>query len=121
MRSKSGRRNSFQSVTTSSASAPFSASLISSRDSAAAPALAGAQVVVDVANAPSWKDNAVLAFFETSGRNLLAAEAVVISDSAMFAPGQPSILSSLRGLAAAAGTAAFLLRRGTGSSGASRG
>ena len=39
-------------------------------------ALLGAQVVVDVANAPSWDDNAVLAFFETSGRNLLAAEAV---------------------------------------------
>jgi hypothetical protein len=38
-------------------------------------ALAGAQVVVDVANAPSWEDNAVLAFFETSGCNLLAAEA----------------------------------------------
>ena len=40
-----------------------------------AQALAGAQVVVDVANAPAWEDNAVLAFFETSGRNLLAAEA----------------------------------------------
>lgn len=40
-----------------------------------APALAGAQVVIDVANAPDWEDNAVLAFFETSGRNLLAAEA----------------------------------------------
>src|SRR6266404_4407351 len=40
-----------------------------------AQALVGAQVVVDVANAPSWEDNAVLAFFETSGRNLLAAEA----------------------------------------------
>jgi uncharacterized protein YbjT (DUF2867 family) len=39
-------------------------------------ALAGAQVVVDVANAPSWEDQAVLEFFETSGRNLLAAEAV---------------------------------------------
>jgi uncharacterized protein YbjT (DUF2867 family) len=38
-------------------------------------ALAGARVVVDVANAPSWEDAAVLAFFETSGRNLLAAEA----------------------------------------------
>lgn len=37
-------------------------------------ALAGAQVVVDVANAPSWEDQAVLNFFETSGRNLLAAE-----------------------------------------------
>src|SRR4029450_1803218 len=40
-----------------------------------AQALAGAQVVVDVANAPSWEDKAVLAFFETAGRNLLAAEA----------------------------------------------
>ena len=38
-------------------------------------ALEGAQVVVDVANAPDWEDNAVLAFFETSGRNLLTAEA----------------------------------------------
>src|SRR6516162_7416245 len=40
-----------------------------------AQALAGAQVVVDVANAPSWEDQAVLEFFEKSGRNLLAAEA----------------------------------------------
>ncbi|MGF6157348.1 uncharacterized protein YbjT (DUF2867 family) [Ensifer sp. KUDG1] len=32
-------------------------------------------VVVDVANAPVWDDKAVLDFFETSGRNLLAAEA----------------------------------------------
>jgi uncharacterized protein YbjT (DUF2867 family) len=40
-----------------------------------AEALAGAQVVVDVANSPSFEDTAVLAFFETSGRNLLAAEA----------------------------------------------
>src|SRR5262245_56031450 len=38
-------------------------------------AMAGAQVVIDLANAPSWEDQAVLAFFETSGRNLLAAEA----------------------------------------------
>src|SRR5215470_4669382 len=38
-------------------------------------ALIGARVVVDVANAPSWEDKAVLEFFETSGRNLLAAEA----------------------------------------------
>src|ERR1700758_2711468 len=37
-------------------------------------ALKGAQIVVDVANAPSWEDKAVLEFFETSGRNLLAAE-----------------------------------------------
>jgi uncharacterized protein YbjT (DUF2867 family) len=41
-----------------------------------AQAVAGAQVIVDVADAPSWEDNAVLAFFETSGRNLLLAEAV---------------------------------------------
>src|ERR1700704_1685636 len=40
-----------------------------------AEALVSAQVVVDVANAPSWEDKAVLEFFETSGRNLLAAEA----------------------------------------------
>jgi uncharacterized protein YbjT (DUF2867 family) len=39
-----------------------------------AEALAGAQVVVDVANSPSWEDKAVLEFFQTSGRNLLAAE-----------------------------------------------
>jgi uncharacterized protein YbjT (DUF2867 family) len=36
--------------------------------------LAGAQVVVDVANAPLWEDKAVLEFFEKSGLNLLAAE-----------------------------------------------
>jgi uncharacterized protein YbjT (DUF2867 family) len=41
-----------------------------------AQALNGAQVVVDVSNAPSWEDKAVLDFFEISGRNLLAAEAV---------------------------------------------
>jgi len=37
-------------------------------------AIAGAQVLIDLANAPSWEDKAVLEFFETSGRNLLAAE-----------------------------------------------
>src|SRR2546429_5294339 len=40
-----------------------------------AEALTGARVVVDVANSPSFEDKAVMAFFETSGRNLLAAEA----------------------------------------------
>ncbi|MFO0956897.1 MAG: SDR family oxidoreductase [Isosphaeraceae bacterium] len=40
-----------------------------------AQALAGARVVVDVANAPLWEDDAVLAFFEATGRNLSAAEA----------------------------------------------
>src|SRR5687767_5048647 len=40
-----------------------------------AEAVAGASVVVDVSNAPSFEDQAVLAFFETSTRNLLASEA----------------------------------------------
>src|SRR5437868_12732606 len=39
-------------------------------------ALRGASVVVDVSNSPSWEDAAVLNFFETSTRNLLAYEAV---------------------------------------------
>ena len=38
-------------------------------------ALAGTQVVIDLANSPSFEDKAVLEFFETSGCNLLAAEA----------------------------------------------
>jgi uncharacterized protein YbjT (DUF2867 family) len=38
-------------------------------------AMAGAQVVIDLTNSPSFEDRAVLEFFETSGRNLLAAEA----------------------------------------------
>jgi uncharacterized protein YbjT (DUF2867 family) len=38
-------------------------------------ALASAQVVIDLANSPSFEDKAVLEFFQTSGRNLLAAEA----------------------------------------------
>src|SRR3954449_5842667 len=38
-------------------------------------AMAGTQVVVDLANSPSFEDKAVLEFFETAGRNLLAAEA----------------------------------------------
>jgi uncharacterized protein YbjT (DUF2867 family) len=40
-----------------------------------AEALKGASVVVDVTNSPSWEDAAVLKFFETSTRNLLAGEA----------------------------------------------
>ena len=39
-------------------------------------AMAGTQVVIDLANSPSWEDKAVLEFFEISGRNLFAAEAV---------------------------------------------
>lgn len=37
-------------------------------------AMAGTQVVIDLANSPSFEDRAVLQFFETSGRNLLGAE-----------------------------------------------
>jgi uncharacterized protein YbjT (DUF2867 family) len=40
-----------------------------------AQAVAGASVVVDVSNSPSFEDRAVMEFFETSCRNLLAAEA----------------------------------------------
>src|SRR5256714_2750467 len=39
-----------------------------------AEALAGAEVVVDVANSPSFEDKPAMEFFETSGHNLLAAE-----------------------------------------------
>src|SRR5262249_18569774 len=38
-------------------------------------AMAGTQVVIDLANSPSFEDKAVLEFFQTSGRNLLGAEA----------------------------------------------
>ena len=37
-------------------------------------AMAGTQVVIDLANSPSWEDKAVLEFFEVSGRNIFAAE-----------------------------------------------
>lgn len=39
-----------------------------------AEAVAGAQIVIDVANAPDFADDAVMAFFKTSGRNLMEAE-----------------------------------------------
>lgn len=39
-----------------------------------AEALQGTEVVLDLANSPSFEDKAVMEFFETSGRNLLAAE-----------------------------------------------
>jgi uncharacterized protein YbjT (DUF2867 family) len=38
-------------------------------------AMAGAQVSIDLTNSPSFEDRAVMEFFETSGRNLLGAEA----------------------------------------------
>src|SRR6188768_604396 len=61
-----------------------------------AAALAGAQVVVDVANAPSWEDQAVMTFFETSGRNLLAAEraAGVVHHVALSVVGTERLLAS---------------------------
>jgi uncharacterized protein YbjT (DUF2867 family) len=61
-----------------------------------AEALRGAQVVVDVANAPSWEDKAVMEFFETSGRNLLAAEkaAGVKHHVALSVVGTERLLSS---------------------------
>src|SRR5215510_2596401 len=37
-------------------------------------AMDGTQVVIDLANSPSFEDKSVLEFFETSGRNLLASE-----------------------------------------------
>jgi uncharacterized protein YbjT (DUF2867 family) len=39
-----------------------------------AEAMSNTDVVVDLANSPSWEDQAVLEFFQTSGQNLLAAE-----------------------------------------------
>jgi uncharacterized protein YbjT (DUF2867 family) len=39
-----------------------------------AEALAGTHVVVDVSNAPNWGDAEVMDFFQTSARNILAAE-----------------------------------------------
>ncbi len=42
-----------------------------------AEALEKAEVVVDVSNAPDWSDEAVLEFFQTSTRNILAAEATL--------------------------------------------
>jgi len=61
-----------------------------------AEALAGAQVVVDVANAPLWEDKAVLEFFEKSGRNLLSAEAAagVKHHVALSVVGTERLLSS---------------------------
>jgi uncharacterized protein YbjT (DUF2867 family) len=42
-------------------------------------AMTGTQVVIDLANSPSFEDKAALEFFHTSGRNLLAAEAAARS------------------------------------------
>ncbi len=61
-----------------------------------AEALKGASVVVDVTNAPSWEDTAVLKFFETSTRNLLAYEAAaaVGHHVALSVVGSDRLLSS---------------------------
>ena len=59
-------------------------------------ALAGAHVVVDVANSPSFEDKAVLEFFEKSNQNLLTAEAIagVSHHVALSVVGTERLLSS---------------------------
>src|ERR1700747_3157847 len=59
-------------------------------------ALSGAQVVVAVSNAPSWEDKAVLEFFETSARNLSAAESAagVVHHVALSVVGTERLLAS---------------------------
>jgi uncharacterized protein YbjT (DUF2867 family) len=61
-----------------------------------AEAITGARVVVDVANSPSWEDMAVLEFFDSSTRNLLAAEvgAGVAHHVALSVVGTERLLSS---------------------------
>lgn len=58
--------------------------------------LVNAQVVIDVANAPSFEDKAVVEFFETSGHHLLAAEAAagVEHHIALSVVGTDRLLSS---------------------------
>jgi hypothetical protein len=62
-------------------------------DDGLAEVLKGADVVVDVSNSPSFEDKAVLEFFETSTRNLLAAEkaAGVGHHVALSVAGSPSL------------------------------
>jgi len=55
--------------------------------------------VIVLAEGEEEVGSANLEHFIAANAKRLAADAVVISDSSMFAPGQPSILSSLRGLA----------------------
>src|SRR5256886_17309192 len=55
-------------------------------------AVAGAQVVIDLANSPSFEDKAVLEFFETSGRKLLAVEV----SAGVRPPVAPSIVGTGR-------------------------
>ena len=61
-----------------------------------AEALKGASVVVDVTNSPSWEDAAVMTFFETSTRNLLAygAAAGVKHHVALSVVGTERLLAS---------------------------
>src|SRR5207249_11495729 len=61
-----------------------------------AEALKGASVVVDVTNSPSWEDAAVMTFFETSTRNLLAygASAGVKHHVALSVVGTERLLAS---------------------------
>jgi uncharacterized protein YbjT (DUF2867 family) len=61
-----------------------------------AEALKGASAVVDVTNSPSWEDTAVMTFFETSTRNLLAygAAAGVKHHVALSVVGTERLLAS---------------------------
>src|SRR5438067_518856 len=67
-------------------------------------AVAGAQVVIDLAKSPSFEDKAVLEFFETSGRRLLAAEAAagvghhvaLSSDAVLREPGRRRLVRAVR-------------------------
>ncbi|MGO4570133.1 SDR family oxidoreductase [Rhizobium sp. 2YAF20] len=60
------------------------------------PAIAGADVVIDVTNAASFGDNSALAFFKASTRNLLAAaaEAGVTHYIALSVVGTPRLVES---------------------------
>jgi uncharacterized protein YbjT (DUF2867 family) len=59
-----------------------------------ADALVGAPVVIDVSNSPSFEDSAVMRFFETSTRNLLAAEAGVAHHVALSVVGDERLPES---------------------------
>jgi uncharacterized protein YbjT (DUF2867 family) len=59
-------------------------------------AVTGAQVVIDLANSPSFEEKAVLEFFETSGRNLLPAEIAASGTNLTFETGSTPRFSSSR-------------------------
>ena len=58
-------------------------------------AMAGAQMAIDLANSPSFEDKAVLEFFETSGRNLLAAEAARVPGTTSSCPSSEPTVATM--------------------------